>query len=363
MGFGLWAWGGATLYSAEPLTRAVLTEIHNEVVVLKESSQEKQAALQDVIQGQDVVKTGKKSRAELEFADKSIARLGSNTSFSFDSTGREMNLKRGSALFHVPPGLSGAKIRTPIATAAVLGDVVAMRVNELGDTQVLALSRDKLGPISVTFDRTGETCQLEPGQMLTLHPADFHMPVPTSVNVEIFLKTSMFVKKNSGFSSELPKSAQKEIQHAEDIQRKDIRLGVLQGAPVLNLNQDGNSPSNLNMVMVIANILVQSVATGSLSGQYSGAFNDGFANGYHGPVVFTVNRDNTITGTGVILNTGQSFSFHGTMNSTGIFQGLTSFGTSVNGKLNLGGANFTGTVVHNYPGTGLVNAGLSGSKI
>jgi len=47
---------------------------------------------------------------------------------NFDPQGREMKIDRGTALIHVPPGLSGAKISTPAATAAILGDVVAMRV-------------------------------------------------------------------------------------------------------------------------------------------------------------------------------------------------------------------------------------------
>ncbi len=364
MGVALWVWGSGVVFAAEPLKRAVLTEIHNDVVVVKDASQEQRAALKEVVQGQDVVRTGKKSRAELEFADKSIARLGSNTLFSFDSAGREMNLKRGAALIHVPPGLSGAKISTSIATAAVFGDVVAMRVNELGDTQVLALSRDKLGPISVTFHRTGETCQLEPGQMLTLRPNDVHMPVPNSVNVEVFLKTSCFVKKEgeSGFSSDLPESAKKEIQQAQDIQNKDIRSGVLEGGSGVN-ETDGHG-HQLNMASLIANIVLQQNTTRDrFFGDYAGNFADNFSGGYQGNVHFTINRDGSIAGSGIILTTSQSFSVRGSVNSDGSFNTVTSFGTPVVGQLNQSGSDFTGTAVHNHATAGQVTAALAGSKI
>ncbi len=110
------SWSGTL--SAAGLKTATVTEIKNEVKISKEAEKERAAERNDMVAGKDRLWTGKKSRAELEFADKSIARLGSNTVFSFDPASRNMNLERGTALIHVPPGLSGARISTPAATAA-----------------------------------------------------------------------------------------------------------------------------------------------------------------------------------------------------------------------------------------------------
>ncbi len=49
-----------------------------------------------------MVRTGTESRAELEFADLTLARLGSNSIFSFDAEARAMNFTQGAVLFSKP---------------------------------------------------------------------------------------------------------------------------------------------------------------------------------------------------------------------------------------------------------------------
>jgi hypothetical protein len=103
----------APAVQAAPLQSATVTEVKNEVNLAKEGAEKRPATVKDTLAGKDRLSTGKKSRAELEFADKSIARLGSNTIFSFDPQGRDMKVDRGSALIHVPPGQNGANRRHP----------------------------------------------------------------------------------------------------------------------------------------------------------------------------------------------------------------------------------------------------------
>jgi len=344
--------------AAEPLKSATVVEVKNDVFIQKESKEEHSAVPKDVVSGKDIVRTGQKSRAELEFADRSIARLGSNTVFSFDPESRTMEVTRGTALIHVPPGLSGAQIATPAATAAIQGDVVALRVNGQGATQILALSRDARGPVTVTFNRTGETRILEVGQMLTLNPRDLRMPAPSSVNVSLFLKTSMLVKKEAGFSTELPKSAQNEIQKGEAVQQKEIKAGALEASkPALVAAQSLSNGNNLNVSS--SSTTIQSAATSTVAGNYTGTFMDVFD---QGTVAFTVNRDGTTMGTGHNITNGKTFLIQGVVNTDGSFRFVNSEGTPVTGKLSVNGSQATGTVVIDHQSSGTTTATLSLSK-
>ena len=154
--------------------KATVEDISGEVTLRKEASgADRKAALKDAIQGKDVVRTGKKSRAELEFSDKSIARLGSNTIFSFDPESRNMAISRGVALVHVPPGNGGARIATPAATAAISGDTLVIRATVMPDgtpaTQFTRLSPQggpTEGNVRITLNNNPNTSfPLDPGNV------------------------------------------------------------------------------------------------------------------------------------------------------------------------------------------------------
>lgn len=156
------------------LKKASIEEISGDVIVKKESDvADRKAVLKESIIGKDIIRTGKKSRAELEFEDQSICRLGSNTIFSFDPQTRDMAFSRGVALVHVPPGKGGARIATPAATAAIQGDTLVVRATVMPDgtpaTQFTALS-PRGGPtdgnIMVTLNNNpNATFRLEGGQV------------------------------------------------------------------------------------------------------------------------------------------------------------------------------------------------------
>lgn len=80
------------------------------------------AAVSDVVKASDYLLTETESRAELQFDDKSIVRVGQNTVFSFDSSSRTLSLQKGAMLFYVPPG-TGGTIKTPSLTAAITGTI------------------------------------------------------------------------------------------------------------------------------------------------------------------------------------------------------------------------------------------------
>ena len=75
----------------------------------------------DVIRGNTALKTGGDSRAELEFPDLTITRVGSNALFRFLAGGREITLDGGTMLFSSPKGAGGGKVQAGAITAAVTG--------------------------------------------------------------------------------------------------------------------------------------------------------------------------------------------------------------------------------------------------
>jgi len=69
----------------------------------------------------EYLKTGVKSRAELELANLSITRLGANTIFNYSATANEIDLQSGTVLFSKPKDGAPMTIKTASVTAAVVG--------------------------------------------------------------------------------------------------------------------------------------------------------------------------------------------------------------------------------------------------
>lgn len=95
----------------------------------------RKALLQEAVGKNNAVITGENSRAELQFNDGTITRLGQLTSFTFTPGTRQMNLKQGTALFQVPKGMGGTKIQAGPVTAAITGTTLMLQV--FGDRVVL----------------------------------------------------------------------------------------------------------------------------------------------------------------------------------------------------------------------------------
>lgn len=114
------------LRAAQPFTSATVTRLENSVAVGQKQNGrtvERPAAVSDVVQDKDYLFTQGQSRAELQFADHSLVRVGQNTVFSFDANSRTLSLQKGTMLFYIPPGSGGGQIKTPSLTAAVTGTI------------------------------------------------------------------------------------------------------------------------------------------------------------------------------------------------------------------------------------------------
>ncbi len=115
-----------------PFSTAKVSRIENNVAIgaQKSSNAEPRAAkVDDTVTASDFVVTQSESRAELKFPDTSLVRIGQNTVFTFDASTRTLDLKRGSMLFYVKPGMGGGIIKTPTLTAAITGTICKVSVN------------------------------------------------------------------------------------------------------------------------------------------------------------------------------------------------------------------------------------------
>ncbi|MCX7825148.1 MAG: FecR family protein, partial [Verrucomicrobiae bacterium] len=164
------AWFAATAH-AKPLGQATVTQINNDVRYKPGAGSERPARRQDVVRGADTLRTGQKSQAELEFEDRTITRLGSNSIFTFDPQKREFELKKGLILFDMPPNAGGGKIVTPAGTAAIEG--TAGIISYRSAPKIICLA----GKIQV-FNPNGKlVATVLPGQLfimgVTKYPVDF----------------------------------------------------------------------------------------------------------------------------------------------------------------------------------------------
>ena len=172
----------ATLW-AEPFDQAEVTKTINLVSLLP---QDVRAEPGDLVKGDTALKTGGNSRAELQFPDLTITRVGSNALFRFIAGTREMVLDSGTMLFSSPKGAGGGKVRAGAVAAAVSGS--DFLISNAGRVKVICLSHKVL----VYFTANPKIrAVLLPGQMLDIVPgAEKKMPPIATINLGTLVATS-----------------------------------------------------------------------------------------------------------------------------------------------------------------------------
>ena len=167
---------------AEPFNQAEVTKAINLVSLLP---QDTRAVPGDLVKGNTALQTGGNSRAELQFPDLTITRVGSNALFRFIAGTREIVLDGGNMLFSSPEGAGGGKVQAGAITAAVTGS--DFLISNAGRVKVICLSHKVL----VYFTANPKIrAVLLPGQMLHVAPGDKKMPPVVTINLETLLATS-----------------------------------------------------------------------------------------------------------------------------------------------------------------------------
>ena len=212
----------AGMASGADLSQAVVRRKENVVTVAPNlSAQAQPAAPGAVIDDGNVVRTGTASKAELQFADLTLARLASNSNFSFDAKARELNFNQGAGLFGKPTNSGAIQLKSGAVSGAITGSTVFVSTAPLGGIGKAGHTRSK-GKGTVTIvgmlegkihggsrwtDNTGREhttpFQLGPGEMIVARSDS--PPRRAQFNIPQFLKTSPLV--NGFFSAPLPNAA------------------------------------------------------------------------------------------------------------------------------------------------------------
>ena len=228
---------------ASELSQAEITQIIKEAQLIPEQGAPRPAVVKDLVKGGTALRTGPDSRTELTFTDRTLARIGANTLFSFNAGTRTVDLGSGVMLLYLPKGAGGAKISTAAVTAAITGTTVLVEYHpgESAPAQdssarseeppgaTLGLVRPKPKPRHISSSpikfitlegtahvflngRPGEPILVYPGKMLIVTP-DGQYEIRT-VNLAVLMNTCSLITDFSPLDSE-PLIAD-EIQHQRD---------------------------------------------------------------------------------------------------------------------------------------------------
>lgn len=219
----------AVVGSAADLGSATVTQIVRDVKLLPPNSDAVPASVGAKFSGTTAIATGRRSRAELEFSDATLMRIGSSTVFSI-SGGRSVDLQRGALLLQTPHNRDGSaergnnrgvRIRAGGVTAAITGSMGLVSLSEPTDEphkgeelffKFIAVHG------TMRLELKGKIYELRPFQLLflrlNLQGEVIGEPVIQTIDGERLLASSLLIK---GFD-EQTRLAQQPIDDNTDMQ-------------------------------------------------------------------------------------------------------------------------------------------------
>jgi len=191
---------------AEKFKTAEVTKIVNDVRLLTGTKTSRPASKGAVVSGNTAVRTGQKSRAQMDFPDASIIRLGANSVFSFTQGKRDVDLEKGTILMQVPKALGRTKIRTSSISAAITGTTILLEyvphvTNAAGEVITPGTFKAIVveGSLELELnDLPGKKLILNAGEM-TAFPTDIKvLPKKFVIDLGRLIKTSNLIEGDMG---------------------------------------------------------------------------------------------------------------------------------------------------------------------
>lgn len=279
--------GGLLASAQAALKSAKVSDYKGDVTLSQGGATAQPVKINSAVTPSDVVRTGAKSLAELQFNDNTLTRLGANTIFSYSPKNREFQVESGTALLQVPPGLGGAKIQTAAVTAAITGTTVMVQKLPSGVVKLLVLE----GTMNATLKGSNQMRSLKAGQMLIIPPNVNSLPLPIVVNVATIVGTS---KLFQGFDAEIG-SEDKIEETVADQKELTGNGGMKSGGVVITTVED--------LIRLIGNNVLDSATFDSLTQNL--AFQEGESHGHgfvNGPITVATGSKLTPTLNGVLGN-------------------------------------------------------------
>jgi len=165
-----------------------ITQVNNHVQLLHPMSASRPASINDTVDEQAIVRTGKDSRAEITFPNATVVRLASNTSFSFKNGTHDLSLGEGAVLVQAPKSANGAKIHAGAVASAITG-TTAMLEYRPGVYKFLVL--EGIGRL-YRPGHLGDSVLVDSGQLVMGNP-NAAVSDPVDFDIARFVKTSRFI--------------------------------------------------------------------------------------------------------------------------------------------------------------------------
>ncbi|MCS7047924.1 MAG: hypothetical protein NZ483_01345 [Verrucomicrobiae bacterium] len=230
LGIVLTAMVGSLEAQEMPPREARVTEMFNEVTYREARAElERPAKVGDTVRGRDVVRTGDRSLAELEFDNRSVTRLGSRSIFTFEPETRAFHVRQGISLISVPRGTGGGQIVTAAITAAIEGTTVIAE-HFLVDGR---RPGDPLRPAAKFIFLEGRGTVMTPdgrqqrrlraGQMILHALGDPLLAEPQEIDLDTLFKGTGLLQR---FGRPVP--GQQAIEQERDRQQRELRRGLLE---------------------------------------------------------------------------------------------------------------------------------------
>jgi len=196
----------STVASPTQLSHARVTAVSKNVTVLSPQSRPRPARLNDGVEDNAIVRTGDQSRAELTFADQSVARVWARTIINLRDGARNLYLQDGAMFLQVPRGTVFTTIRAADVAAEVSGASVVFQCHpNVFKFLVLDGTARLYRP-----DQVGESVLVSAGQLVFGNPKAA-LSDPVDFEISHFLKTSRFItdfaplRRSASIASEIQK--------------------------------------------------------------------------------------------------------------------------------------------------------------
>jgi hypothetical protein len=184
--------GPTTFTIAAERNEARITQAVHDVRLFAPNAAPRPASVNDNVGPGAAVRTGRDSRAELTFTDRTLTRLGANTAFSFGEGARAFDLANGSILLYVPKSSGGARIDTTVATVAGSSFTAMAAYHPKSSLKFIILE----GHGSVTLKHhPGQTRALHAGQMIMVRQDATKLPEPQDIDLSELITTSLLITK------------------------------------------------------------------------------------------------------------------------------------------------------------------------
>jgi hypothetical protein len=172
----------------ELLTRAQVYKLINQAKLLPLGQNPRPAKVDDILVPLDALYTAARSRADLFFNEGTLARIGADTVFRFRTGMRSFELRNGSILALIKPGLGVSTIVTPEAIAVAQGTVLWGQHNRATQTTLFGSLTNNLTRPILIFNRKGEgVVKLQAGQAVAV--TDGKMQPIQNFNLQAFYQS------------------------------------------------------------------------------------------------------------------------------------------------------------------------------